>query len=117
MPSRVHQGLYQAFARWALQESQHRVLRDETLDGLKFPFSHMRPGQRQLAEAVYKTTVQSRRLLAQAPTGVGKTLGTLFPMLKAAPRTSLDVVYFLTARHRAPLALDSLPTAGHTRRQ
>ncbi|WP_237173812.1 ATP-dependent DNA helicase [Paracandidimonas lactea] len=103
------QGLYQAFARWALQESQHRVLRDETLDGLKFPFSHMRPGQRQLAEAVYKTTVQSRRLLAQAPTGVGKTLGTLFPMLKAAPRTSLDAVYFLTAKTSGrQLALDSL---------
>ena len=40
-------------------------------------------------------------LLAQAPTGIGKTLGTLFPLLKAAPEAGLDKLFFLAARGRA----------------
>ena len=50
-----------------------------------FPHPAFRPGQRALAEAVYRAASAGRRLLAQAPTGIGKTVGTLFPLLKAAP--------------------------------
>ena len=96
-------------AAWARQEAAHRARRDIALEALKFPFEAMRPGQRALAQSVYKATVQSRRLLVQAPTGIGKTLGTLFPMLKAAPRTGLDKIYFLTAKTPGRgMALDAL---------
>jgi len=86
------------FAAWARQETAHRAWRDEALESLRFPFDAMHAGQRTLAQAVYKATMQSRHLLAQAPTGIGKTLGTLFPMLKAAARAQLDKIYFLTAK-------------------
>jgi DNA excision repair protein ERCC-2 len=86
------------FLAWAGQEVAHRTQRDAALAALPFAHAQFRAGQRELAEAVYRATVQGRVLLAQAPTGIGKTVGTLFPMLKAMPGQQLDQVFFLTAK-------------------
>ncbi|MBX3627735.1 MAG: ATP-dependent DNA helicase [Rhizobacter sp.] len=86
------------FLAWAEQELAHRTQRDAALVSLPFPHAQFRTGQRELAEAVYRATVQGRVLLAQAPTGIGKTVGTLYPMLKAMPGQQLDHVFFLTAK-------------------
>jgi len=87
-----------AFIAWAEQEAAHRAARDGALRGLRFPHADFRPGQRQLAEAMYKTSARGCSLLAQAPTGIGKSIGSLFPLLKAAAGHGLDKVYFLTAK-------------------
>ncbi|PGP54123.1 ATP-dependent DNA helicase, partial [Bacillus cereus] len=64
--------------------------------------------QRRLAESVYKAVSTGRCLMAQAPTGIGKTLGTVFPMLKAMPAQQLDKLFFLTAKTPGrKLALDA----------
>jgi DNA excision repair protein ERCC-2 len=98
-----------AYAEWAEQDAQHRLSRDEALAALPFPHDGFRPGQRELSEAVYRATVGSRCLVAQAPTGIGKTMGTLFPMLKACPGQRLDKVWFLTAKTSGrSLALDAV---------
>ncbi|MGJ8522689.1 3'-5' exonuclease DinG [Carnimonas sp. R-84981] len=86
------------FLGWARQESDHQQQRAESLAHLAFPKPAFRPGQRALAESVYKAARLSRPLLLQAPTGIGKTLGTLFPMLKAFGSGDIDRVFFLTAR-------------------
>jgi len=102
-----------AFLAWAQQELAHRRRRDNALQALTFPFDGFRRGQRPLAEAVYKAVHTRRWLLLQAPTGIGKTLGTLFPMLKAMPGEPLDKVFFLTARNTGQrLALDALRSLG-----
>ena len=88
----------QAFAAWAGQEAAHRLARDAALPQLPFPPGDFRPGQRALAEAVYRTALRGRCLLAQAPTGIGKTLGTLFPLLRAVPGLGLDKIAFLTCK-------------------
>lgn len=99
----------QRFLAWAEQESAHRQRRDEWLATLTFPYPDFRPGQRPLAEDVYKAASTGRCLLAQAPTGIGKTLGTLFPMLTAMPRQQLDRVAFLTMKTPGRrVALDAL---------
>ncbi len=99
------------FAAWAAQELAHRSARDAALSELKFPHAQFRSGQRELSEAVYKATLAGRCLLAQAPTGIGKTVGTLFPMLKAWPSRSLDKVFFLTAKTPGrALALQAIRT-------
>ncbi|MCC5902230.1 MAG: ATP-dependent DNA helicase [Halomonas sp.] len=99
----------QRFLDWAEQESLHRERRDKELATLTFPFPDFRAGQRALAEDVYKAASTGRCLLAQAPTGIGKTLGTLFPMLSAMPRQQLDRVAFLTMKTPGRrLALDAL---------
>ncbi|HCR96942.1 MULTISPECIES: ATP-dependent DNA helicase [Halomonadaceae] len=97
------------FIAWAEQEAVHRKARDLALTTLSFPYATFRPGQRELAEDVYKAASTGRCLLAQAPTGIGKTLATLFPMLTAMPRQQLDRIAFLTMKTPGRrLALDAL---------
>lgn len=103
----------QAFLAWAQQELAHRRRRNDALKALVFPFEDFRQGQRPLAESVYKAIHTRRWLMLQAPTGIGKTLGTLFPMLKAMPGEPLDKLFFLTARNTGQrLALDALAHLG-----
>ncbi len=98
-----------AFAAWARQEAVHRASRDTSLSDLAFPEDAFRAGQRELAEAVYRTAARGRRLLAQAPTGIGKTVGTLFPMLRAVPAHGIDKVAYLTCKGTGRItALDAL---------
>ncbi|GHB07450.1 ATP-dependent DNA helicase [Salinicola rhizosphaerae] len=105
--------LCHGFLAWAQQELLHRRRRDEALRALSFPFADFRQGQRPLAESVYKAIHTRRWLMLQAPTGIGKTLGTLFPMLKAMPGEPLDKIAFLTARNTGQrLALDALERFG-----
>ncbi len=76
------------------------------LEGASHPFSHKkltfpfpyREGQKELAVSVYRTILRKKRLFIQAPTGVGKTLSTLFPALKAIGEGLNDKIFYLTAR-------------------
>ncbi|TDG09609.1 ATP-dependent DNA helicase [Paraburkholderia guartelaensis] len=103
------------FVAWAEQESAHRAARDAALATLRLPHPQFRHGQRDLAEAVWRAATQGRCLLAQAPTGIGKTIGTLFPQLKACPRAAIDKVVFLSAKSSGrQLALDALATLTST---
>ena len=96
------------FLHWAEQEMVHRERRNRAAQQLKFPHAGFRPGQRHLAESVFKAVSTGRCLMAQAPTGIGKTVGTLFPMLKALAPQQLDKVFFLTAKTPGrKLALDA----------
>ncbi|MDD2177551.1 ATP-dependent DNA helicase [Acidovorax sp. D2M1] len=105
----------QRFIAWAEQQVAHRAKRDAALITLAFPFGGFRTGQRPLAEAVYKAAVAGRCLLAQAPTGIGKTMGTLFPLLKAAPAQHIDKVFFLAAKTSGrQTALDALARLSHS---
>ncbi len=106
-------GLCRRYRAWAEREAAHRATRDAALRGLTFPHAEFRPGQRELAEGVYKAAATGRCLLAQAPTGIGKTLGTLFPMLAAMPRQGLDRLAFLTMKTPGrALALAALGALG-----
>lgn len=96
------------------QSWQARTLHRQTAlrgwaSGLPFPFSVMHPSQRQMAEAVYKSVATGRVLLAEAPTGTGKTLAGLFPAIKAMAHTHVDRVFYLTAKSTGKqIALDAL---------
>ncbi|MBY6101722.1 helicase C-terminal domain-containing protein [Marinobacter nauticus] len=106
-------GLYKA---WAEQEEHHREQRDALLANLRFPFPDFRPRQRQLAETVYKNSVRAGTLLLEAPTGLGKTLGTLFPALMAMPAARQDRLFYLTCRNTArQLALEAVGRLQHAR--
>ncbi|MDH4393214.1 MAG: ATP-dependent DNA helicase [Aquabacterium sp.] len=99
----------QAFIAWAQQEAGHRSARNLALQQLAFPEPAFRAGQRSLAEAVYRTAASRRCLLAQAPTGIGKTVGTLFPLLRAVPAQGIDKIAYLTCKGTGRLtALDAL---------
>lgn len=90
------------FLAWAEQELRHREARDNALLALRLPFEGFRDGQRTLAKAVYRGLRDGAHQAIQAPTGIGKTMGTLFPALKAMPinkpGNGLDKLFFLTAK-------------------
>lgn len=97
------------FLVWAQRERAHRAARNAALDAMAFPRTAFRPGQRELAVSVFRTAQSGGHLLAQAPTGIGKTLGTLFPALKACPAEKIDKLFFLAAKSSGrALALDAV---------
>ena len=101
------------FLEWAELEMRHRAARDAALVALAFPHTGFRDGQRALAEAVYRAACSARCLMAQAPTGIGKTIATIFPALKAMPGQAYDKLFFLTAKTSGRrVALDCLGRIG-----
>ncbi|MGF6604670.1 DNA excision repair protein ERCC-2 [Paraburkholderia sp. GAS448] len=99
------------FSDWAMREESHRDARNAALAALQFPYGAFRSGQRELAVSVYRAARDGRCLMAQAPTGIGKTLGTIFPLLKACAGDQLDRVFFLTAKTPGrALALNAVET-------
>ena len=91
-------GLCARFRQWGEQEQVHRKTLLDALQQMEFPLGKMRPGQRLLAQQVFIGARRGRVLLAQAPTGIGKSLGTLFPMLKAMSEDRIDKLLFLSAK-------------------
>ena len=59
-----------------------------------FPHDNFRYGQRALAGRVYKASCAGERLLIESPTGSGKTVGTIYPVLKGMKQ--LDKIFYLT---------------------
>lgn len=72
--------------------------RDGSLRELTFPFPSYRKGQRQVAVSVYKTIKEGQMLFINAPTGIGKTISTLFPALKAMGEGRGSKIFYLTAK-------------------
>jgi len=97
------------YAGWAEQEQAHELARNRALSALRFPFPDFRPRQRALAETVYVNSVRNQSLLLEAPTGLGKTMGTLFPALKAMPVAKQHRLFYLTSRNTArQVAIDAV---------
>ncbi|NMR89782.1 ATP-dependent DNA helicase, partial [Vibrio parahaemolyticus] len=65
---------------------------------IEFPFDNYRKGQRDLAVGVYTAIKDQKRLFVKAPTGIGKTMSTIFPSLKALENYGLDKIFYLTAK-------------------
>jgi Rad3-related DNA helicase len=86
------------YAPYAQLRRRHEQARNESIRELAFPFDAYRAGQRKLAGAVYKSIEEGVRLFAKAPTGIGKTISTTYPTLKAMGAGMLQRFYYLTAR-------------------
>ncbi len=105
----------QRFLLWSQQESVHRNSRDAAMAALKFPFADFHSGQRTLSEACFRAARDGYPLMVQAPTGIGKTVGTLFPVLKTCATRPLDRIFYLTAKTSGrKLALDALQVLQET---
>jgi len=91
-------GIISSYFVWANITSEWNEVRDNSIKDLKFPFDNYREGQRELAVSVYKTVVEHKKLFLQAPTGVGKTISTLFPTVKAMGEGHTSKIFYLTAK-------------------
>lgn len=86
------------YAPYAELMVRHEVQKEASIRGLRFPFPEYREGQRHFAAAVYKSVAEGVNLFAQAPTGIGKTMSTLFPALKALGDGKANGLFYLTAK-------------------
>ncbi len=110
------ESLVSDYAMWAKRLSDWAACRDASAGLVQFPFPAFRDGQRQLSVAVYKTICGGVKLFAQAPTGTGKTMATIFPAIKALGLGHVEKIFFLTAktvtRQLAEAAFDRLRQSG-----
>ena len=89
--------LMDAYEKWAVYEYDWKKKRNQSIRQLSFPFEY-RPGQKELAAMVYHTIKDKKKLFIEAPTGVGKTITTVFPAVKAMGEGIHDRIFYLTAK-------------------
>lgn len=92
------EGLLERYAVWLQLSYDVRQRRDQSIQTLAFPFDSYRKGQRELAVSVYSAIEKNKKLYVQAPTGIGKTLSTVFPAIKAMGAGKMDKLFYLTAK-------------------
>lgn len=90
-------GLMKEYKKWADFQFLWQKQRTQSIKELSFPFPY-REGQRELAAYVYQTIYHKRKLFIEAPTGVGKTISTLFPAVKAMGEGRGEKIFYLTAK-------------------
>ncbi|MGM9986430.1 MAG: ATP-dependent DNA helicase [Bacillaceae bacterium] len=91
-------GLIEEYKQWLVFKFEWDKERNKSIEKLSFPFEQFRPGQRELAARVYKSIVDGNNTFAQAPTGIGKTMSTVFPSLKAMGQGATSKIFYLTAK-------------------
>jgi DNA excision repair protein ERCC-2 len=91
-------GIINEYKKWIYLKSELIYKRNESIRTLEFPFESYRKGQRDLAINAYNTIKEKAVMFAQAPTGIGKTISTLFPAVKALGQGKGDRIVYLTAK-------------------
>lgn len=82
---------------WGKFLKEKREERNASIKPLQFPFPY-RKGQRDMAVSVYRTMSRGKKLFIQAPTGIGKTMSTMFPAVKAVGEELGEKIFYLTAK-------------------
>ena len=88
----VHQ-----YEKWALFQIEWRKKRNASIRRVEFPFPY-REGQKDLVVSVYRSILRKKKLFIQAPTGVGKTIASVFPAVKAVGEGLANQIFYLTAK-------------------
>ncbi len=91
------ENLINEYAKWAVWKMKWITKRDDEINKVDFPFSY-REGQKELVTGVYKTILRKKKLFIEAPTGVGKTISTVFPTVKAMGKGLVNKIFYLTAK-------------------
>lgn len=85
------------YCKWVQFTVDSRKHRNETIEDLEFPYPY-RLGQRDMAGSVYLSIKRNQNLFVQAPTGIGKTMATIFPAVKAMGDGYGEKIFYLTAK-------------------
>ncbi len=94
---RWFQDIVEQYEKWARYQIEWKEKRTESIKKVEFPFEY-REGQKNLTSSVYRTILRKKKLFIQAPTGVGKTMATVFPAVKAVGEGLGDKIFYLTAK-------------------
>ena len=94
---RFYETLLTEYAKWLAWQIHWQEERDASIRPLEFPFVY-RNGQADLVKGVYQSILRQKRLYIEAPTGVGKTIATIFPAVKAMGEHLTGKIFYLTAK-------------------
>lgn len=89
--------IVEAYRKWADYSCSWQRTRQRSIIGLEFPFPY-REGQKELAANVYRTIYHKKKLFLEAPTGVGKTISTIYPAVQAMGQGMAEKLFYLTAK-------------------
>lgn len=89
--------LLEEYLKWIAMLDKSEEDKIKTIKEIEFPFVNKRQGQRDLMKAVYETLNTKKEILyAIAPTGIGKTMATIFPALKSLKPS--EKLFYSTAK-------------------
>lgn len=102
-------GMLRSYLDFANQQKDFEEIKLASISSLPFPFDQYREGQRELAVSVYRAIQDRKDLFAMAPTGIGKTISTLYPSIKSIPELQSEKIFYLCAKNiTASVALDTM---------
>ncbi len=89
--------LVDEYSKWAVWQIKWNERRNTAIKALAFPFDY-REGQKELVTGVYKSILRKKKLFIEAPTGVGKTISTVYPAVKALGEGIGEKIFYLTSK-------------------
>lgn len=91
------ENLIDEYSKWVAWQIKWHETRNSSIKDFEFPFEY-RPGQSNLVKGTYQSILRRKRLYIEAPTGVGKTISTVFPSVKALGEGIAEKIFYLTAK-------------------
>ena len=92
------EGYCDAYLAFYQRQFDHWKRRDESAKRLEFPYPEFREGQREMAKYCFGIAKKGGILFAEAPTGIGKTMSSLFPFVKSFDERRVQRIFYLTAK-------------------
>ena len=92
-----YEELLAKYHKWLSYSLKWKKERNLSLSSLEFPFQY-RDGQRKMVGSVYHSICSKKQIFIQAPTGVGKTMSTIFPAVRAVGEGKGETLFYLTAK-------------------
>ncbi len=84
------------YLEWLIKLDDQGIKMRKTIEELTFPFPTYRKGQREFMKYVYCTIMDNDILYAIAPTGIGKTMATIYSALKSIKKE--NKIFYLTSK-------------------
>ena len=86
------------YAEFAQLILDYRSSMLDSVNALKFPYTNIRSGQKEFMQRVLSALTSKEALFVEAPTGIGKTISTLYPAIKGLKTNKYDKIFYLTAK-------------------
>ncbi|XFA98290.1 helicase C-terminal domain-containing protein [Candidatus Izemoplasma sp. B36] len=96
------------YIKWIKTLSNHENERLKSIEGLNFPFPRYRLNQREMMAYIYKNILRKGKLYVEAPTGIGKTIASIFASLKAVNKPRQKVFYLTAKNDGKKVVLDTV---------
>ena len=103
MTERQLAGAYSAILRMILPRAKDLYERETTLRKTAkraiFPYTEVRDAQQDMIRECWRDMRAGKTLFAEAPTGIGKTIATLYPAVRCFGEGKCDKIFYLTAKN------------------